>query len=424
MKRLSIASIGLSVLALPTSTFAVDTISGSVDEDLFFPRGVLIKNVEAPSNPDSTTGSSSVTVEGVGSVTVADSRVGSFPRLWISGGTTISSQRTWQASDAKTWWDGQFSAPASGRNPKYSEIKFNAGVRQGNGELIIETYQWGLNNETFSYSPAAVAALPVNVNDGVKLLAAFPQSNGEWTVAGDVSCYVQDGLCALELTKVNALTLVKETFSQCPSETIANGTVGSIPDCAIVCDRDATLTEEGQCVLPSSGEEDLEIAMENDNRVEHEAAPVQYDPSVNVVDGVKKPNIRSGYVRYRGTRNQIEAGNEEGLEGEDLTLFRRINAPKTVRTRDEETEPQNNDMTAQEEDGFLNYILSMRDRYENSNINDFSEVAEFSAAEQPKASATKRAAQPMLPSTGPELFAVLAIFGLGLMVVGVARKRH
>ena len=85
--------LGTLMVALPLTGFAVDTISGPVNDDLFFPRGVLIEGVEGPDDTESTSGTSSVQIEGAGTVTVADQRIGDFPRVLVSGGTKISSTR-------------------------------------------------------------------------------------------------------------------------------------------------------------------------------------------------------------------------------------------------------------------------------------------------------------------------------------------
>lgn len=77
---------------------AVPTLSGEVNTDEFFSNGVLLTDVELPSDPNATTGTSTVTIEGSGTVTVGNQRGGGFPRLTVVGGTKIESKRTYDES--------------------------------------------------------------------------------------------------------------------------------------------------------------------------------------------------------------------------------------------------------------------------------------------------------------------------------------
>ena len=416
MKHSSLGILGILFVSIPLVTFAVDTISGPVNDDLFFPRGVLIEGVEGPENNEAMTGSSSVTIEGVGTVTVADSRLGSFPRLMVSGGTTITSKRVWTKETLrKTWWDGQFSSPSSGREPNWDQVKFAPGQRTGDGEKLVDTFQWGLANETFTYSPSAAVVLPVTEKTGVKLYAAFPKSADDWLVDKTNYCVVQDGLCAIEVSEVSALTLIKETYSQCSKQDIANGKSGGVPDCTIVCDRGYYLNDDATgCVEDDSfldGEDMGESSMD------------PYEEEVTMVQNEEAPNIRNGYVRYRGSRAQLNPSINENevVDVEELTSARRRNAATSVRTNDVDL---TEDSTAEEEDGFLNYLLQMRNRYENHNVNDFTDYGAIESEETVEEKSKTYSAAPMLPSTGPEMFAILAIAGLMLMVFGVSRKRN
>ena len=416
MKHSSLSILGVSLLSIPLITSAVDTISGPVNDDLFFPRGVLIEGVQGPENNEAISGSSSVTIEGVGTITVADARLGSFPRMMVSGGTTITSKRTWTNETMhKTWWEGQFSAPSSGRSPAWDELEFKPGQRSGDGEKIVDTFSWGLANETFTFSPAVAVVLPVTEKTNVKLYAAFPQTSGKWLVDKSKYCVVQDGLCALEVGEVNSLALVKETFSQCPKKTVANGKITGVPDCTITCDRGYELNTDVTACVSLDGD-----SMEGED-VEATSDPIyQEDPSIM---GDMAPDVRNGYVRYRGSRAQMSPNvNEDEVSGvEELTLARRNNAATSIRVNEESAITTS---TQDEEDGFLNYLLQMRNRYENHNVNDFTDYGAIENEEEVKQKSKTYSTAPLLPSTGPEIFAILAIAGLVLMVFGFARKRN
>ncbi len=394
---------------------AVPTISGPVDEDLYFERGVLIEGVSDPSNPEATSGSSSVTIEGVGTVTVADTRIGSFPRIMISGGTTITSKRTWDADVMrKTWWEGQFSAPSSGRLPSYDKIKFPPGLQKGDGSVIVDAFLWGLANETFSYSPSAAVVLPVNESDGVRLWVAYPQSNEDWEIKSEEFCFVQDGLCALEVSDANSLALIKESFSKCPKTSVENGTVGRIPNCIIDCDRGFELSEDGSSCLTTKFDE-----FEDE---EFDEVSEEFEEE-DILEETKAPDIRGGYIRYRGSRAQIAKTVDEGsVEPDELERARKIDAAKSVRAPDETEEEQVSD----QDDGFLNYILQIRDRYEDHNVNDFTiyDEAKKKDVQTIEKEEPVHGSAPLLPSTGPEIFAALAVIGIILMIIGVARKKN
>ncbi len=448
MKRLNLIAFGIALLSAPLMTQAVDTIDGPVNDDLFFPRGVLIKGVQEPANLDSTSGASSVLIEGVGTVTVADARVDDFPRMMVSGGTKITSSRTWDAETAhKTWWDGQFSAPSSGRLPRYDEIKFASGTKRGDDFIIVDAFQWGLTNETFSFSPSAAVILPVKVAPGVKLRVAYPKNNDmtEWEVTKNEYCYAQDGpssryrLCALEISKVNALALTKENFSSCPTDYIENGMIGSTPDCAITCKTNYELSDDGEACLPIEGEFIDEEYYEDEEHYEDEGYYDEeyYDESFEEEGSpvAESPDVRPGYVRYRGAREQLErVVDTEGLTGEDLKTARKINSGRLGRASrggSGEAPIQQMDDSGTVRDTFLNYVAEMRNKFgDNTSGNVYpkhpvgqvvlNENVQEHMAEEEEA---MRHSAPLLPSTGPELFAVLAVAGLGLMILSAVRRR-
>lgn len=425
MKCSNLCILVISLISIPFSVLAVDSVSESVNEDLFFPRGVLLEGVEGPENNEATTGSSSVTIEGVGTITVADAKLGSFPRMMVSGGTTITSRRVWTDETLrKSWWEGQFTAPSSGRVPSWGNIEFSAGQREGNGEKIVDSFLWGLPNETFTYSPSAAVVLPVTEKTNVKLYAAFPEgTDGTYLVDKSKYCVVQDGLCALEIDEVNSITLVKETWTRCPRKSVKNGRYGGTPDCSIICDRGYELNADATSCVGTGGD---------DLMIDEEEATAVESPIYNEAEGMEEatPEVRNGYIRYRGSRAQLNPSidEEEITDVEKLTTARRNNAATSIRSNEEELENKNVAGEEEGEDGFLNYLLQMRNRYEDHNVNDFTDYGNIETDEtdeevEEKAVAYSSSAQ-LLPSTGPELFAILAISGLVLMVFGVARKRN
>ncbi len=148
---------------IPSISFAVDTISGAISDDLYYQSGVLIRDVTLPNDLDSQSGSSVVVLDGTGTLTVGSRSNNGFPKMMILGGTTITSTRSWAADDSsKTWWEGQLEAPAVGREPTPEEIAFvNAGSHKNNTYYSIASYQLGLPNEIFSFSNPVHVALPV-----------------------------------------------------------------------------------------------------------------------------------------------------------------------------------------------------------------------------------------------------------------------
>ena len=150
MKHLNSSALALSFLSLTSTVFAVPTLPNEVTEDLDYPNGALIENVTLPSDLNIATGSSYATINGTGTVIIGNQSTGGFPKLRFFGGTTITSQRIWSDDANKTWWEGQLESPGVILNPEISNISF---FSDRNSSLeVLKTYQFGLSNETFSYS--------------------------------------------------------------------------------------------------------------------------------------------------------------------------------------------------------------------------------------------------------------------------------
>ncbi len=429
MKQVHLIALGIGFLSIPLATMAVDKIDGPVDDDLFFPRGVLIEDVDPPSDPEANTLVSSVKIEGVGTVTVADARIGDFPRMMVSGGTKITSSRKWTEEDTrKTWWEGQFTAPSSGRLPKLSDIEFKGTSKEGDDFTIVDTFQWGLPNETFNFSPAAAVVLPVNEKDGIKLKVAYPQDNNTWKITTDDYCYVQNGLCALEISKINALSLIKESFSECPRDEIKNGVVGSVPECAITCNGGYELSDDGKKCLSMDDDFIDEEEFIDEGYYGDEEMAEDFEGTTAIAEDT--PDIRPGYIKFRGTRDQLDREvDEEGLTGDDLETVRKLNAGRLGRVSEGGSEEVGGEMAEGDmKDGFINYVLQMRNKFGeggSSNTYPHGELA-MDTHEEGEAVAAEEVVHgsaPLLPSTGPELFALVAIAGLGLMVFGAMRKK-
>jgi len=399
-------SISFGVSLLFSTAFALSTISGDVEEDLYFAGGALIEGVDLPSNATASTGSASVTLGGSGTVTVASRSGGGLPRLTLYGGTRITSTRSWGEVLTKSWWQGQLSPPANGRLPKIDEISFGSVLSANSTAVVLSSFNLGLSNETFTFSQPATVILPVRSEDQVKLLIAMKQSNGSWTVGGDAYCLVENGICGVELSSMNEIALVKETFSRCPRSTVSNGQIGGIPSCKVSCDRgyelDATLTE----CIPELEDDFDDLDLEGE------------DISMDDIDA------ELGFEEESATtfRSHTFKGSRSNWLGEGGEVV-------------EEEETIEEKFKRAQDDTFLNYLLQMRNRFgEGSSPNVFGAAEE----EEPLIGGETgdlmdidtdvllgeetHASAPMLPSTGPGIFLGIAALGLGMMMVG-SRKR-
>ena len=416
--------------------FAAITLPEEVNEDLFFNSdGALMPGVELPSDLSSETGSSSAKLGGTGSVTLSDQRNGGFPQMTILGGTTVKSTREWGDANDKSWWEGQLSTPGSGRLPQPSEVEFAvSGNHESSSIEVLDAYNWGLANETFSYSPEARMYFEVEGAEGQRLWFAFKKEEDDWEIAEDDFCVVRNGLCYFEVSEVNSLALVREDYMICPRETIANGSVSGAPSCLITCDSGYVINEDfSACVqIGSESGEDSE-AGEGDSAVDFTAsAPGAPDRADS-----EEVTWRAGYFRYLGTRDQVSRQlPTDNLTGESLEDVRRKNLSYFSRNpqsalQEAEKKAERSADSGSAKDSFLNYLLQMRNAYGNRDRqmpadNSF-ETANFEAeidpARSPEIGATFSGSAPMLPSTGPGVFAGLAALGLGMMIFGIRRRQ-
>ena len=74
----------------------------------------------------------------------------------------------------------------------------------------------------------------------------------------------------------------------------------------------------------------------------------------------------------------------------------------------------------------INYLLQMRNYFgESSNHNVVSVKEQDSITDEtnPASSENFKSSAPLLPSTGPEIFAIIAIVGIFMMIFGTRRKQ-
>ena len=440
MKQIFFSALGVSVLLLPSLGFASDTISGPVDDDLRFRDGVVLEGATGPSDTDAATGSTAVTLEGVGTITVWNARLGDFPRLMISGGTTVTSTRSWNASDLrKEWWDGKLVAPANGISPRVVDISFaSSGLQRGDGLVVLDTFLWGLVNESFKFSPAAGVAFPVTESDGTRVWVARPGAGDKWSISGGDFCVVKNQVCSLEVSEASSLTLVKEIYSDCPSVDVANGKFGGEPGCVVMCDRGYELGDDGESCVSLSGDEIDDVGSLDDGFFGDSLG----DSSI----GADAVAVRPGYIKYRGSRDQLDGVvSEEGLKGAALVDAQRYNARLRDKVGDDDSDLKNHLRMehggGSDDEGFLGYILSMRNQFGvGASSNVFSEKVvgsedlevygdgvEGGDVEVEGVSGGEddmRESAPLLPSTGPEMFGLLALLGVGLMVFSMMAGRR
>ncbi len=429
MKQFTKFALLASVMVTST-TFALETISGDVNDDHYATGGVLFQGVASPSEPGATSGSSTVTMEGAGTLTIGSATGGGFPRVRIFGGTTITSNRSWGDSTARvTWWDGQFSAPRRSRLPN----KYDINRTSVNNINVVSAFAWGLSvaNETFSFSTPAEIILPVTATDGDKLFIAY-YSGGSWNTNPSDFCIVSDGLCLTTVSSMSAISIYKELYETCPITSVLNGKVGTVPSCRITCDRGFELNEDASGCVATSGGSDLHSSADGMT----DEGGLNFEEENQIFEPQKAPEyeFRPGYFRYQGTDDQRNRKIDvSGLTGDDLKKAQRLNNGYYVRNPrsvDSQIKKEVVEDTSSKDDSFLNYILQIRNRSEqdkiaNSDTSNDEEVATGELADTDNADGenkTYHSGAPLLPSTGPEIFMVIAVVGFLMMLFGARRR--
>ena len=443
MKLQSPLAFGLGLLFLTaTQASAAETVTNPINEDLFFANGVQIQDVNEVS-----AGVANVALEGTGSLTVGNQTGGGFPRVTVLSGSTINSNRNWPAETVpKTSWDGQFTAPGSGRLPARNEVTFTYAADKGNEFEAVQAFVWGLSNETFSFSTPARFMFPVDEPDGQRLWFA-PVSGSSWTVGSQNDyCVVESGLCYLELSSLGGLALIKQNYEACPAESVGNGQVGSTPNCIVTCDENYYIDNEGnECLVDAFAEEPIATEPEApeepitiDNLTSEEQADLNEFALAAEIDPIAILAALPGNVRPRFSgdtfrRYLIEYSD---LSEEELVRVRHLNTGYLSRNK-RSTEEQlagnikeDPAVARQKEDSFMTYLWQMRNRFDNPD----SAIALESGAEGTLAAEVETGESiaaadgfhssggKSLPSTGPGLFIIIALIGFVLMLFGGIRR--
>jgi hypothetical protein len=399
---------------------AAEKISGEVVEDLFFYDSVQISGIEYPTDLNATTGTSSVNVEGTGSLTIGSRGDGGMLRLIVWGGTKISSERRWDASDKKMWWSGELAAPVRGRIVDTENIEFSVAGNHAESQLVaLETYALGMENETFKFSPAATLVLPVNVPELTKIWVATKSGDTLGKISETDFCIVQNQLCVVDVDAVNEITLVREKFDRCLVTEISNGSIGKPPYCQMECDRGFVFNEKMTGCVLSDDESAIEIY--GTDNVDIEGATVKRTGETGLLAGP----ARQGYIRYTGSNVQRTETDVENLSGKELQEALRNNATVAFRNLPkEEVDASGTTMAVLKKE--LNDVRGKIWTWENQVASDVSGEGEVRSAEAGGAMnrGGTHASAPLLPSTGPAgIFVGLGALGIGLMAFSRRRRQ-
>lgn len=429
MKHFGWSTFVVGLMFFSAIAFAVEWDGDTGTENNYFNGSVLIDGAELPSILDGSTGSSEVTVEGTGSVTIYNN---TEPSMYLSfpGGTTITVKREHDESGNNSWWEGILEAPQIGENPHYENenIYWNTdGLHPSSEPSVVYTITQGLSNEEYSFSNTATYNITkIPEADGVKLWIAYKdtvspdeEDEVEWVITEGDYCVVENGTCSIPVDEINAFTLVRENFGVCPrssgSDTaIRNGTMSAEPWCMVSCDRGYEVNYDENKCDPIVGYISEEVAVEPE---------VVEEPSVLEGEGASY-DVRPGYFRYTGSSEQFKELDPTGTVGAERIQIQRSNAAIRDRMGDDKPE-EVAEVENPNKDSFMNYLWRVRDYFgEHSNIvTTVSEEVETGEIQEDTEGSGVHSSAPLLPSTGPGIFVGLATLGLGLMVIG-GRKRH
>lgn len=417
-----VLSSSLFCLGIAASVFAAERISGEIVEDLYFSDAVKISGIEYPDDLGDDKGTSSVMIEGEGSVTIGARSGGGFPRIVLWGGTKIESEREWlEDITHKEWWTGEMSVPTKGRLVSDSELEFDVPGNHSSSDLVVlDTFAFGRNDstvaETFKFSPAATVVLPVNVPDFTKIWVAYREGPDMNDIEEDSFCVVQGKLCIVDVSSANEISLVREKYERCPIEEIDNGVVGGAPYCQYTCNKGYTYNEDmtGCVLMGDEGAMDIIVGAADMDEMS--------DGVTSGETSLLAGPARQGYLRYTGTSLQRTKIDTTDLTGDELQRALRHNA--TVDSRkaemDDETVTVSND-----EDVALSLwkwvhradanVLPEGDAVEEEIVVDADVAME---------DAPMHGSAPLLPSTGPAgIFVGISALGFGLMTYA-RRRRH
>lgn len=456
MKR-TLSSVLLATMIMSFSTAsAQETFFGTLDQDLVFNNGVLLQGVTASSE-----GVGAFILDGTGTLTVASAVGGGFPRLMVIGGTTITSTRAFSDEETnKTTWSGQFNSPSSAAKPGFFDI-VDPGATFSADYEAVEAFGIGLSNETFTYSTGAEMVFPVSAQDNQRLWLAEENADLTWTVDKTAFCIVSDNLCFMSLTSMNKIAFIKEKFDTCPVANIANGNVGTAPNCIYTCSSGFALSEDANSCEAVVSVDDFENQFNETTGVADTSAQQQVFEN-QIAAPIKEYEFPPGHFRYRASGdNFYRYLDEEGLTGEvwvDPTAKNQINIEsdagkarmintsylsRNPRTAEEQLSAQASSKSAaqakQDDESFMSYLITMRNYFgDNAAENNFTTLSAEGGAEAVASETTTNgeaataseetgetflsSGGAMLPSTGPGIFVTIAVVGFALMMFGARRS--
>jgi hypothetical protein len=464
MKLNLLSVLFASSILLINSVSAQETFFGSLDSDVTYNNGVLIQGVTTTAD-----GVAEVQLDGTGTLTVSNPAGGGFPRVMVIGGTKIISTRTYDAEEInKVSWSGQFNAPTSTVKPDFFDIN-PPGAGFATDYEAVEAFGMGLGNESFSFSLPAEAVFPVSASNGQKLYVATQKEDETWDVKMDEFCIVDNNLCFLELSSLNKVSLIKESFESCPTQNIANGNVGGTPSCIFSCNAGFMLNEAATGCVEAVGLEEFENQFAETTTETTTTAEQQIFEN-QIAAPLKEYVFPPGHFRYRASGdNFYRYFDEEGLDGDiwvdqndgstdmnerfrnslrndtDAGKARTTNMSflsRNPRSAEEQLMAQGADKSmeekAEDEEDFMSYLITMRNYFgPNAQENNYTAMSAEGAAESEEASeaaASGTAAAPaesggaflssgsLLPSTGPGIFITIAVLGFALMMFGARRS--
>ena len=435
MKRylLLVTCASLALLITQDTQAAANVLPDEVNEDLYFQRDVFVPAVEIPEDVTSEEDESVGELLGTGSVTIGNQKGGGLPQITIFGGTEIRSERYQGQVANKTWWEGEFNAPYIGQAPNKELVVWdNEDGHKDSTVDVIQTFNLGLENEIFSFSPAARFVFPIEAENDVKVWYAIREDNedteeDEWVIDDENYCFEESGYCTLDLEEIGSIAFVYELRDRCPRQEISNGHVSDPPFCKIMCDRGYELNEtRTNCVRRGTAEQDLGG---EDVFVGEEFAGMTDEEIAARTTNAPQYEYRQGYFRFLRTRDQLERElPAEELEGNEMFTARRMNAA-TRRTMNDKGNFEDTEKVASgDDDGFLNYLLGVRNSARSQeDAVVYSQGAEGAsgangALTPSQGEAGMHASAPLLPSTGPGIFIALAAIGFGLMVAAARRR--
>jgi hypothetical protein len=440
MKKLLLASFVLSIGIISSSSAA--SIPGRIDGDLYFHDNVHISSgVTYQSELTDEGGSSTVTFDGEGSLTVGKRLGNGFPRIVLYGGTTLTVSQAFEEGGTKNWWVGDITAPNEIMNIPNTAIEWensanhNVGGEEAN---INSSFGFGAYTDTYGFSSTAYLVLPMKAPNGAKVWYAFHNINTDKCNASDCGeapepiivaendfCIVQDNLCVIEVEEVNQISLVEESFEKCPRDAVANGEVGKIPYCIITCDEGYSIDENAVACI----ENNLESEEGSEESVEEssiETGQLTKSNSSDFTENVKGAHYRGGGLKL----NMIDTTD---LEGKELRNALRRNAELTNRMGGDKEEEVSSEASSLSK--IINDIQSKLWSWENRKLaknttlvsNETTQEIELNEGSVSETGESKsldamHSAAPLLPSTGSSvLFIIISILGISLMMFAFKR---